>query len=29
MSKEEAWKMFQETGDIKYYLKYRGKDVEL
>ncbi len=29
MSKEEAWEKFKETGEIKYYLKYKGKDVEL
>ena len=29
MSKEEAWQKFKETGEIKYYLKYKGKDVEL
>ncbi len=29
MSREEAWQKFKETGEIKYYLKYKGKDVEL
>lgn len=29
MNKKEAWKKFKETGEIKYYLKYKGKDVEL
>jgi len=29
MTRKEAWKKFMETGEIKYYLKYKGKDVEL
>ncbi len=29
MTKKEAWEKFKETGEIKYYLKYKGKDVEL
>ncbi len=29
MTKKEAWNKFKETGEIKYYLKYKGKDVEL
>ena len=29
MTKKEAWKKFKETGEIKYYLKYKGKDVEV
>lgn len=29
MTKKEAWNKFKETGKIKYYLKYKGKDVEL
>ena len=28
-TKKEAWNKFKETGEIKYYLKYKGKDVEL
>lgn len=28
MNKREAWKKFKETGEIKYYLIYKGKDVE-
>ena len=29
MTKQFAWNKFKETGEIKYYLKYKGKDVEL
>ena len=29
MTKKEAWNKFKETGEIKYYLKYKGKDVDL
>lgn len=29
MTKKEAWNKFKETGEIKYYLKYKGKDVKL
>ena len=29
MTKKEAWNKFKETGEIKYYLKYKGKDGEL
>ena len=29
MDKKEAWKKFKETGKIEYYLKYKGKEVEL
>ena len=29
MTKKEARNKFKETGEIKYYLKYKGKDVEL
>lgn len=29
MTKKEAWNKFKETGEIKYYLKYKRKDVEL
>lgn len=28
MTKKEAWEKFKETGEIKYYLKYKGKEVE-
>ena len=29
MTKKEAWEKFKETGEIKYYLKNKGKDVEV
>ena len=29
MTKKEAWEKFKETGEIKYFLKYKGKDVEV